>query len=429
MTTISVDTSKAIKKMKPMHGGGQPPVLANAKDTYFHYLTEAGIPYSRLHDVGGSFGDGKYVDIPNIFPNFDADENDPASYDFTFTDWLLNQLVEAGVEPYYRLGTTIENASVRVKPLKTFPPKDYGKWARICEHIIAHYIDGWADGFHHRITYWEIWNEPDNKQMWVGTAEDYYRLYDVASKHLKSVFGDRIKVGGFASCGFYAVNTVNGNPFANSKETELRLVEYFRNFMEYVKAHGSPLDFFSWHSYAPTMQTAEQDKWVKEQMIAYGYPDTELHLNEWCPYQELGGTGKQSAEIAGIMVAMQNGNEDVLCIYDMRIGEPWYAPFFDCKTCKPHHGYYSAVAFNALYQLGTQVKCECDTDGIYTAAASNGKKHAMMIVNLTGRPQELTIDGVELADARFYAIDDQRLLSWTANAREIGTDTVLLIEW
>ena len=66
MTTISVDTSKAIKKMKPMHGGGQPPVLANAKDTYFHYLTEAGIPYSRLHDVGGSFGDGKYVDIPNI---------------------------------------------------------------------------------------------------------------------------------------------------------------------------------------------------------------------------------------------------------------------------------------------------------------------------------------------------------------------------
>jgi hypothetical protein len=53
----------------------------------------------------------------------------------------------------------------------------------------------------------------------------------------------------------------------------------------------------------------------------------------------------------------------------------------------------------------------------------------MMIVNLTGRPQELCIDGADLSDARFYAIDDQRLLSWTANAREIGTDTVLLIEW
>ena len=72
MASITVNTQTAVKKMKPMHGGGQPPVLANAKDTYFHYLTEAGIPYSRLHDVGGSFGDGKYVDIPNIFPNFDS---------------------------------------------------------------------------------------------------------------------------------------------------------------------------------------------------------------------------------------------------------------------------------------------------------------------------------------------------------------------
>ena len=42
-----------------------------------HYLKEAGIPYSRLHDVGGWLGGGLYVDIPNLFPDFDADENDP----------------------------------------------------------------------------------------------------------------------------------------------------------------------------------------------------------------------------------------------------------------------------------------------------------------------------------------------------------------
>ena len=44
MATIKIDTSKQIKKMKPLHAGGQPPVLSNAKDTFFHYLTEAGIP-------------------------------------------------------------------------------------------------------------------------------------------------------------------------------------------------------------------------------------------------------------------------------------------------------------------------------------------------------------------------------------------------
>jgi hypothetical protein len=37
-------------------------------------LKHAGIPYSRLHDTFGRFGAGEYVDISNIFKNFDADE-------------------------------------------------------------------------------------------------------------------------------------------------------------------------------------------------------------------------------------------------------------------------------------------------------------------------------------------------------------------
>lgn len=49
----------------------------------------------------------------------------------------------------------------------------------------------------------------------------------------------------------------------------------------------------------------------------------------------------------------------------------------NCKTCKPHHGYYAALAFNALYQLGTEVCCDSHTEGLYAAAASNGKKHAI----------------------------------------------------
>ena len=150
-------------------------MVSTASDRMFHYLTEAGIPYSRLHDVGGGFGDGKYVDVPNIFRNFDADENDPANYDFTFTDLLLNQLVKANVEPYYRLGVTIENAA-HIKSYWIDSPKDYAKWARICEHIIRHYTEGWANGFHYKITYWEIWNEADGraKQMWTGTREELY---------------------------------------------------------------------------------------------------------------------------------------------------------------------------------------------------------------------------------------------------------------
>ena len=143
MANITIDLNQAVKKMKPMHGGGQPPMGGKDLTEYFHYMTEAGIPFSRLHDVGGVFGGGRFVDIPNIFRDFDADENDPDSYDFAFTDYLLKALVEAGVEPYYRLGITIENQAY-IRAYHTYPPRDPQKWARICEHIIRHYTQGWA---------------------------------------------------------------------------------------------------------------------------------------------------------------------------------------------------------------------------------------------------------------------------------------------
>ena len=184
MVNIKIDFSKKIKPMKPMHGLGQPP-FSGIDDSMFHYLTEAGIPYSRLHDVGGAYGDNRFVDVPNIFRDFNADVNDPASYDFVFTDWLLAELVKADCEPYYRLGITIEN-NADMKAYRTAPPQDFQKWAEICEHIVAHYNEGWANGFHYNIRYWEIWNEPDGTvpgfpyraELWNGTPEQFYELMD-----------------------------------------------------------------------------------------------------------------------------------------------------------------------------------------------------------------------------------------------------------
>ncbi len=53
-------------------------------------------------------------------------------------------MVNSGVMPYYRLGVTIENY-VDIKVYRIYPPKDYAKRARICEHIITHYNEGRAD--------------------------------------------------------------------------------------------------------------------------------------------------------------------------------------------------------------------------------------------------------------------------------------------
>ena len=437
MTTIQISTDIKVKKMKPMHGGGQPPVGGKDNMTeYFHYMTEAGIPFSRLHDVGGVFGGGRFVDIPNVFRNFDADENDPANYDFTFTDCLLKGLVEADVEPYYRLGITIENQAY-IKPYRTFPPKDFQKWARICEHVIRHYTEGWAEGFHYTIRYWEIWNEPEvqNQMMWCGTHEEYFELYDVAAKHLKKCF-PHLKIGGYASCGFYAIAPkIEVDPENNlpgtipPSEHENKLMRFFYEFFAYIKEHQSPIDFFSWHSYADVSRVEIMDAWLHEELEKLGYGGLETHLNEWNPYSREFGTAHHSAEIAAMMIAMQHGYADICCIYDMRTNTAPYCPLFDIRTHKPIHGYYSLVAFNQLYQLGDQVRTECDHKRLYVLAASNGRNHAAMIVNLTGKEQELEIEGVNGETARYYLIDQEHLLSWTPHARKIDNNSVILIEW
>ena len=106
-----------------------------------HDQAEANNEGTRLHEVGGSYGGWVYVDIPNMFRDFDVDETDPASYDFAFTDALMAEIVKAGCEPYYRLGVTIENYPY-IRAYRISPPKDFAKWARICEHIVRHYING-----------------------------------------------------------------------------------------------------------------------------------------------------------------------------------------------------------------------------------------------------------------------------------------------
>ena len=204
ITEIMLDFEHVDGRVKPMHAVNNGPVGSKVRmgNSTYAYFREAGIPYARNHDAAFStaYGGEYTVDVHRIFRDFDADPEDPANYDFVFTDGLITALMEYGVEPYFRLGVTIENQSC-YKAYRIYPPKDFHKWARICEHIIRHYNEGWANGFHYGIEYWEIWNEPDcrnhdgSNPCWQGTNKEFIELYAVAATHLKKCFPN-IKIGG-----------------------------------------------------------------------------------------------------------------------------------------------------------------------------------------------------------------------------------------
>ncbi len=432
MTSISVKWSDRIGAVKPMHGVGQPP-FAGMYFNMFHYLTEAGIPFSRLHDVGGMFSGNVFVDIPNIFRDFSADASDPASYDFAFTDKLLVALTEAGVEPFFRLGVSIENY-IHIKQYRLMPPADPNQWARICEGIIRHYNEGWAEGYHMGIRYWEIWNEPDNSpdlaenQMWWGTEEEFFNLYDVAAKHLKACFPE-LKIGGFASCGFYGILEKEASPDAACSPRTQYFLDFFDDFLAYIREHGSPMDFFSWHSYGSIQDTMQYAAYARKKLDDAGYANVEHTCNEWnCePHQR--GTLRHAANTAGMLLAMQNSSLDSAMFYDARFGTSVYGGLFNPMTREPLPAYYAFMAFNELYKRKNAVRTECTTDGecYVCAAIDDDGSGAVMLANPTdtARPLSVNLDGKKVHSVKI--ITEGHIWEDTALPDSIDAYTTLLI--
>lgn len=407
--TVSVDFARPSGPIKVMHAINNGPTAPHDDYGLYRRLTEAGIPYARLHDTAGRYGGAHYVDIPNVFPDFNADPDDPASYDFAFTDALLKTLTDAGVEPFYRLGVTIENYHF-IKAYGIIPPADPLQWAKICAGIVRHYNEGWADGFHYGITYWEIWNEPDNEPeiadnpMWKGTPEQYFALYKVTSRYLKEHFPS-IKVGGYASCGFYALSDANFSETAHSSSRVGYFIDFFHAFMRYITTpeNRCPLDFFSWHSYADVESNRLYARYARENLDRYGFPDAELIFNEWNPGIALRGTLQDAANIAAMMCGMQDSPNDLCMYYDGQVSSS-YCGLFDPL----HHGvfkaYYAFAAWNELYKLENAVACS-SSDGLYSAAAARDASGLVLVVNTTDQPRAIDLrsggrlTGVRMLDA------------------------------
>ncbi len=253
---VEVDFSKAAGTIRHLNDVNEGPLCERGWVDLSPYYQELGIRYVRLHDVPWSFDDA--ANINYIFPRFDADPDQPDSYDFFQTDWYLKSIESLGIGIIYGLGPTAEYP--KLPPRHVDPPQDFEKWAKVCVNVIKHYNSGWANGYHYNIKYWEIWNEPDIPNFWTGTPEEYYRLYETTAKAIKS-YDPKVKVGG-------PVLAVH--------------LSFLEGFLAYCRDHQVPLDFVSWHMYStqPSAVYLKAAK-VRELMNKYGFPNAESILNEW----------------------------------------------------------------------------------------------------------------------------------------------------
>lgn len=374
MINLQIHSSQELGLFKPLHGVNNGPVGYGSLVNVSRYYQDIKVPHVRLHDT--NWPHPREVDIHTIFPDFEADENDARSYDFSRTDEYIRTVVETGAQIIYRLGESIEHTAQKYY---IHPPRDFAKWARVCIHIIRHLNEGWADGHHFGIRHWEIWNEPDNPDpkgnpMWTGTPQQYFELYDIVSRAIKA-YDATLQVGG------YAATMVNP--------------EFAAQFFDFCRAKKPPLDFFSFHSYAPSLQTIETNaREIRAQVTHAGYPDAQMHFNEWnfvppmppgfqcfalgherevATFFETAKGEMGAAFDAAALILMQDLPIDIANFYD---GQPLsYFSLFNAYGV-PQKNYYAFRAFAGLLETPHRVCIEGANNPNLRAAAgisSNGK--------------------------------------------------------
>ncbi len=175
-------------------------------------------------------------------------QNEEFLYSFFNADQIFDFLLSIGMKPFVELsfmplalssgGTTVFHYNANISP-----PKDYQNWANLITKSVSHWVKRY--GIEEvRQWFFEVWNEPNLKNFWGGTQDDYFKLYRFTVEAIKKV-DKSLRVGGPAT----AKN------------------EWVADFVEFCEKNDLPADFVSTHHY-PTDAFGEIGIETVEQLAA-----------------------------------------------------------------------------------------------------------------------------------------------------------------
>ncbi|MDF2668102.1 MAG: xynB 3 [Paenibacillus sp.] len=438
MTDIRIKLNEPDGTIKALHGVNNGPVCYGSLIDVSDYFRKAEIPLVRIHDP--NWPHAWEVDIHTIFPDFSKDPADPANYDFLRTDEYLRTILDTGAKIVYRLGESIEHTK---KKYYVHPPENYEKWTQICVNIIRHYNEGWADGFHYELHYWEVWNEPDlDERMWSGTPLQLFELYEATVTAIKA-YNPKLKVGGYAA--------------ARPK------LPFLTDFLAYCQERSLPIDFFTWHTYtADPYKIVEHAHHVRSELDRHGYLTAESHLNEWnyleSDFTKIWERGNEyvrksnfdrqknavgAAYTATVLTLLQDCPVDAANYYD---GQPTalFCGLFDYHGV-PQKTYYTFKAFQRMTRHSARVHTiveEKASNVVCLAGLNEDSGGAALITSYGGNARLHTIafDGLEgSVELRIFTVDDDHRLDLretrvvTAGQETIScflpSHSVTLLEW
>ena len=428
---LTADFTAETGKIRPeLHSSGFGPTICSQTAQDLADVKAMGYAFARTHDWALINPNERVCDYFHIFPLMHLDATDPKNYVFGPTDYLLKRTrEEAGLDVFFRLGTSIEHSGHKVH-FNALIPEDFDKVAEIFAGIVRHYNRGWANGHKWNVKYWEIWNEPEGiENMWspVGGTEglpkdeverkkdfcrdQFVKFYVTVLKRLKSEFGDEIKVGG------PALQCWRDN--------------WFNPILQACRDAGVAPDFISWHGYAndPRQFNGEAERGRKV-LDGYGFTKCEMIVNEWhyFGYQDYNWGDMQRCSDPKVKARIWSGPRShngihsacftLATLANLQRSKLSQAYYYGCR----HVGSWGFKdemqtkykVFYALKLFGDLVKgyptiCASTSEGAYTTFAvksADGAKKALLVVDYGGKARTLTLDVKGVAAVKACSVLD-----------------------
>jgi xylan 1,4-beta-xylosidase len=335
---------------------------------------ECGFQYLRMHgllcdDMGVYMEDAKGVPV----------------YNWQYVDELYDYLLSIGMKPFVEVGFMPSALASGKQTIfwwrgNTTLPKDWKKW----ENLIRASVDHWTKRYGEaevKSWYFEVWNEPNLRGFFDGTQDDYFKLYSVTARAIKSV-NPAYQVGGPATAG----------------------VAWVPEFIAFCAKNNVPVDFISTHTYAVTHGFLDESGndgtvfspdprsisgemfEVRRQIKTSARPNLALHLTEWSSSYTPRDPLHDSYHSASFIIdrIRKTGNAADSMSY-------WvFTDIFEEAGPRPtpFHGGFGLInyqginkpafyAYQFLNRLGS-TELQCDADSAWVTTDGNGAVQALI---------------------------------------------------
>ncbi len=230
---------------------------------------ECGFKYVRFHGL-----------LQDEMGVYSEDRQGRPVYNFQYVDALYDAILNTGMKPFVEFGFMPEALASGDKTIfwwkgNITPPKDYDRWEQLIQALVKHWTARYGAS-EVRQWYFEVWNEPNLDLFWSGDQAEYFKLYRVTARAIKSVSPD-YRVGGPATAGH----------------------GWIAEMINFAAQNRVPIDFISTHDYGVrgtgldengvqqlSLDTAPSAiiggvRESRAQIKASGLPELPLHYTEW----------------------------------------------------------------------------------------------------------------------------------------------------